>query len=449
MLGENYCPVVNKVAGGSIADELGIKPGDKVISINHKAITDLIDYKYLTSDEYIELEVDSRGERWIYEIEKDFDEDLGITFESSVFDQIKSCHNKCVFCFVDQMPPDMRKTLYIKDDDYRMSFLHGNFVTLTNLKKEDIERIIELKLSPIYISVHATNQAVRRQMLNNKFAGSILDQIKQMTAAGIELHTQIVLVPGINDDSVLEETVSDLASFHPNIRSVAVVPVGVTKYRNQLKDIRTFSADECKKIIEQISHRQNRFLNQLNTRLVYLADEFYLKSNTALPQYDQYENFPQLENGVGLTREFWQEFDSAKSVLEEKSTSLVKDIYLVTGTLGATALKPIENWIELHTNISVKSITVDNSFFGEEVTVSGLVTGQDIIRALRGAAKKTKFNENTVFLIPDIMLRQGERVFLDDLTWEELTSSFSHRFVLVPTHGKSLVEALLAEVEVR
>ena len=309
--------IIEEVERGSIAEELGIEPGDILLKINDQAVKDIIDYKYLISDEFILLEVEKpNGEVWEFEIEKDNDEDLGIAFTNPLIDRAKSCRNKCIFCFIDQLPPNMRESLYFKDDDSRLSFLQGNFITLTNMSDEEIDRIIKYRLSPINISVHTTNPELRVKMLNNKNAGKIYDIIKRFHQANLEVNCQIVLVPKVNDGKELDRTLKDLAKVYPTVGSIAVVPVGITKYREKLAPVEAFNSESAKEVLEQLEAHQEKFLRELGTRLVFPSDEFYALAKREVPSYEEYEGFPQLENGVGLIRSFQHEVEEELSKLD-------------------------------------------------------------------------------------------------------------------------------------
>ncbi len=404
--------VVSSVAPGSIAEEMEIKPGDFIVSINEKPITDLIDYKYLISDDYLEVElVDGvTGEQWVLEIEKEFDEDLGVTFDEAVFDGIRACQNRCVFCFVDQMPSQMRETLYVKDDDYRLSFLQGNFVTLTNLSRVDLDRIAELRLSPLYVSVHTTNPDLRVRMLGNKKAGQVLEQLRFLASAGTQLHTQIVLCPGVNDGAELEHTIEDLTSLWPAVQTVAVVPVGLTDFRAGLYELRNVSVEEAKGLVKQISRLQHSLRQKTGKSLVYLSDEFYLKAGEPVPEAETYDDYEQLENGVGLVRLLYDRFEKVKDQIPGEILPM-KRVVLATGKLGGQAMQPVLDELKKVKGLFIEPLVIENRFFGSNVTVTGLLTGSDIIEAL----KETAIDAD-VLLIPAVMCKKQETVFLDDLS---------------------------------
>ena len=302
--------IIEDIVIGSIAEELEIEPGDILLSINGTKIKDVIDYKYLISDDLLEVEIGKKnGEIWELEIEKDYNEDLGIIFTNPLIDKAKTCKNKCMFCFIDQLPPNMRDTLYFKDDDSRLSFLQGNFITLTNMSEDDIERIIKYRLSPINVSVHTTNPELRVKMLNNKNAGKVYEILKRFHEASLEVNCQIVLVPGVNDGKELVRTIDDLSSLYPTIESVAVVPVGVTKYREHLAKLKTYDKESSTKLLEDILIIQEKFLAKMESRFIFPSDEFYCLADMELPSYEDYEGFPQYENGVGLMKSFEYEVE--------------------------------------------------------------------------------------------------------------------------------------------
>ncbi len=328
---KNYKNVISKIEPDSIAEELGIEMDDILLSINGKEIMDILDYLFLISDDYLEVEIEKKdGEIWVLEIDKDYDEDLGIEFDNPILDKAKYCKNKCIFCFVDQLPKKMRKTLYFKDDDSRLSFLQGNFVTLTNLTDEDIDRIIEYNISPINVSIHTTNPGLRARMLGNRNAGNVLERIKKLTENRILINGQIVLCPNVNDGKELDNTIEDLNSVYPNLHSLAIVPVGVTKFRENLYSMEIFDKEKASKVIEQIHRWQGVLKERIGTSFVFLSDEFYIMAQKALPKYDDYEGFPQIENGVGLIRKLEYEFNEhLKSIPADIEFN--KTISVITG----------------------------------------------------------------------------------------------------------------------
>ncbi|MGI9952867.1 DUF512 domain-containing protein [Moorellaceae bacterium AZ2] len=432
------------VRPGSIAAQIGVEPGDLLVSVNGEEVQDIIAYRYLTADETLVVEIIKfHGERWVLEIEKDYGEDLGLEFAEATFDGLRRCNNKCIFCFVDQMPPGLRSSLYLKDDDYRFSFLHGNFITLTNLREEDWERIIRQRLSPLYISVHTTNPALRAGLLGNRKAGSILEQLGRLQKEGIEFHAQIVLCPGLNDGGELDRTLADLACFFPALGSIAVVPVGLTAYRAKLFPLRRYTSEEAKGVVRQVEKWQKEFRTRFGKGLVYAADEFYLLSGLPLPQASAYDGFPQEENGVGLTRIFMDEFYRE---LKSEAQNLPgrrwpgRRVVVATGELAVPVLEELITAAKARVEgLEVRVVAIANSFFGPQVTVAGLLTGQDLLKGL-GAAT---VDPAEIILLPDVMLKKEHPVFLDDWTVEDLQSRLGRQIQVVPTSGKALAQALL------
>ncbi|CEP67695.1 Aldolase-type TIM barrel [Moorella glycerini] len=435
--------VITAVRPDSIAAELGINPGDVLVAINGEPVPDLIVYRYLCAGENLEVEIEKPGgERWLVEIEKDYDEDLGLEFAVPTFDGLRRCSNKCLFCFVDQMPRGLRPGLYIKDDDYRYSFLHGNFITLTNLKPRDWEYIFRWHLSPLYISVHTTNPQLRYRLLGNQRGGEIMVQLKKLAAAGIQMHTQIVLCPGLNDGPELERTVKDLSSLYPAVQSIAVVPVGLTSRRENLFPLRRVTPKEAAAIANRITAWQAEFRHRFERGLVYGADELYLLANLPLPQAPYYDDFPQTENGVGLTRLFLDDFAAALANLNRPEIKH-RRVVIATGTLAATLLAGLVQEATARAgNLEARVIPVPNLFFGPQVTVAGLLTGQDLLRGLKEAAPWVREKEG-VILIPDVMLKKDAPVFLDDLTPEALARELGVEVQVIPATGRGLVEGLL------
>ncbi len=404
---DDFKAVIDRVRPDSIAEEMDIKPGDAVLSINGQKPRDLIDYRFLCADDDLEVEVLRKdGEVWLCDIQKDYDEDLGLGFTEDTFDGIRSCANKCIFCFVDQMPPDLRETLYVKDDDFRLSFLHGNFVTLTNLTEKDLERILAMRISPLYVSVHCTNPGLRRQMLGNRNAGKIMDQLSLLTGRGIEVHTQVVLCPGVNDGEELDRTVRDLTSLWPGVLSTAIVPVGLTRFRDNLPALRWFKAGEVSELIDKVTGLQEGFLRKYGSPLVYLADEFYVMAGRDFPPDRYYGGYPQLENGVGLVRLFYDSFSAEEGSLP-KSLVSPRNIAVVTGVSGEYVLRPLVERLNRVENLHVELIGAPNEFFGGHVTVAGLLTGTDVVKALK---ERRPFDR---ILLPSVMCKRDEPVFLD------------------------------------
>ena len=429
--------LISRVRPGSIAEEADLKPGDRLLSINNEFLSDLIDYKYLISDEYLVLSVlKADGDLWEIEIEKEFDEDLGLEFESATFDTMRQCANRCIFCFVDQNPPGLRPSLYVYDDDYRLSCLQGNFVTLTNLRREDWDRIGRLHLSPLYVSVHAMDPDLREKLLGTPRARHIRRQLDFLRDHHVTVHAQIVLCPGLNDGSQLEYTLTELADYHPSVQSVAVVPVGLTRKRESLPPLRAITRYEAAALIKQIQRLQSQFLRELGTRFVWLADEFYLSFDFPLPDSGHYEGLPQMENGVGLAREFLSDFAAAMQKVKG-IPRLEYPVTAVTGRLGAKVVEPVLARLrELGVRIDLR--TLDNNFFGPTITVTGLLTGRDLIAQLKGK------DLGRELLVPAEMVRTegAEARVLDDITVAMLSEELGVPVVVLSGAGE-LVDHVL------
>ena len=427
---------VLSVDADSIAEELEIKSGDRILSINGKEIIDYLDYKFLSASEEILMTVEKKsGELIEYEIENPYMEDLGINFSNFLFDKAHSCHNKCIFCFIDQMPKGMRETLYFKDDDARLSFLYGNYVTLTNMKDEDIARLIEYRISPVNISVHTTNPSLRCEMLHNKNAGKILDHIKKLHDNGIEMNMQVVLCKGINDGAELDRTIGELSSFLPVARSMSVVPVGLTRCREGLYPLEPFEKDDCIKVARQIESWQEKLLKEHGTRFVYASDEFYVNAGLTIPPEECYEDFPQIENGVGMLASFEAEFKIALSSGVEKVKN--DKIIIATGEISYNFIKKLVNEAKMRYNINdIEVIAVRNELFGGRVSVSGLLGASDLFRELSG--KKADR-----LLITESMLKADEDIFLDDVTITEAEEKLGMEIVPVRNDGGCFLAALL------
>ena len=428
--------IIVKVLKKSIAEELELEPGDELLSVNDCEIVDYIDYKFQISDETVLLKIMKKdGELWEFEVEKDYDEDIGIVFENPLMDNIKVCSNNCMFCFIDQMPRGMRKTLYLKDDDTRLSFLYGNFITLTNLSENEINRIIQYRISPIKVSVHTTDSSLRKIMMGNNKDIDIIKYLKRLTDAGITVDCQIVLVRDVNDGEVLNKTIKDLSVLHPHLRSVAVVPVGLTKYREKLREIKPFDKESSLKLVKQVSLLQEELFNKFKTRFVFIADEFYITSGNKFPQYKEYEKFDQLENGIGLCRLLEWEIDHYLPKLKNKET-VKKEITIVTGVAAYDLLVSLSDKIMKKIDIKINVEKIINNFFGEKITVAGLVTGKDIIEQL-----KLKNCKNII--IPKCMLNDENSVFLDDLTIEDLKRELNTEVYICEVKGKELLNLIV------
>jgi len=432
--------VIRKVQPGSIAQEMGLEPGDAVLRINEQEIDDIFDYQYLVQDDYIEVTVLAKGgEECVLEIEKDFGEDLGLEFENGLMDEYRSCHNKCIFCFIDQMPKGMRDTLYFKDDDSRLSFLQGNYVTLTNMSEHDIDRIIRYRLEPINISFQTTNPELRCMMLHNRFAGEALKKADRLFEAGIEMNGQIVLCRGINDGAELERTILDLMGYQPYLASVSVVPVGLSDFREGLYPLEPFTREDAEAVIDCIEGFQKISMRQHGVHFVHASDEWYLLAERQLPEAERYDGYLQLENGVGMLRLLTDEFQDAlrKEGGQKKAAG---EISIATGKLAYPAIKQMAGQAEeLYPGLRIHVYEVINRFFGEKITVSGLLTGQDIMGQLQGK------NLGERLLLPVNMLRSGTDVFLDDVTVGEVEKTLQVPVDIVKSSGYDLLCCMLGE----
>ncbi len=402
---------ISSIVPGSIAEELGLRPGDELLSVNGEPVRDLIDYRFLTAEEHVKLRLQTpRGER-IVEVDKHPDEDLGLVFDDPTFGTLRRCTQRCIFCFVDQLPPGMRRTMRIKDDDYRLSFLLGNFVTLTNLSADDVERIVRLRLSPLYVSVHATDEATRARLFRTRTHMRGLENLRYLAQRGIEFHAQIVLCPTINDGPQLERTVFDLAALFPGVRSVAVVPVGLTKHRRGLYPLTPVGPELAGQVIAQVRRWQEGFLARLGTRFVFAADELYLCAGAELPAIEEYEDFPQVENGVGLCVPFFREL---KQELEaRRPLSDASHVAIVTGR----AAKPLFDTVlgaAYDGRPAPRVIAAKNELFGEQVTVAPLLGGRDVAREVRALGQHCD-----LALVPSAALNE-DGLFLDDLSLDDV-----------------------------
>ena len=429
--------IIKSIAPGSIAEEMELAAGDAVVEINHKEIEDIFDYQYMIEEEYIELLVRrENGEEWLLEIEKDEDENLGITFEQGLMDDYKSCTNKCIFCFIDQLPKGMRETMYFKDDDSRLSFLQGNYITLTNMKEKDMDRIIKYNLSPINISVHTTNPELRCQMLHNRFAGKIMAQLQKFYDNGVIMNGQIVLCKNINDGAELEKSIADLSRFLPYMESVSVVPMGMTKYRDGLAAVEPFNSEDAKKVIEVIERWQKKLYDEYGTHFIHAGDEWYIMAGLPLPKEETYDGYIQLENGVGMMRLLIEEFHDALSEAKASDKTIRKDI--VTGKLAYPFIcSLLDKAKKKFKNLEVNVHCIRNDFFGESITVTGLVTGQDIISQLKDKPMSGEL------LVPVNMLRSGEEVFLDDITLKDIEKALQVKACIIQSSGQDLMDLIL------
>ncbi len=428
---------IKEVVPGSIAEELEIEAGDVLLSVNDKPVVDIFDYRYLSEEEEVTLFIrKADGEEWELEIEKDATEDLGLVFEEGLMDAYRSCRNKCIFCFIDQMPQGMRDTLYFKDDDARLSFLQGNYITLTNLSEEDMERILFYKLSPINISVHTTNPKLRCKMLNNRFAGEALGKIKRFYDAGLEMNGQIVLCKGYNDGEELERTIHDLTAYLPLMQSVSVVPVGMTKYREGLAELEPFEREDARAVLEIIEKWQRIIYERYGTRMIHASDEWYILAGLPFPEEEAYEGYPQIENGVGMVRSLTEEVDAF--LKECKGDHRKKKLTLATGVLAAPVIEEqIAKINRKYPEIEAEVITILNRFFGERITVAGLLTGTDIIDQLKGKEL------GEYLLLPEVLLKSGEDLLLDDLHISDIEKALQTRVRIVKSEGEALVRAVI------
>ena len=428
--------VIRKVFPDSIAEEMELVPGDELISINGQPIEDVFDYHYLVNDEYLEILVrKADGEEWELEIEKDFEEDLGVEFENSLMDEYRSCRNHCIFGFIDQMPPGMRETLYFKDDDSRLSFLQGNYVTLTNMSDHDIDRVIRYHLAPINISFQTTNPKLRCEMLHNRFAGDIFPKVDRLFQAGIEMNGQVVLCKGINDGEELERTIRDLSGYLPHLKSVSVVPVGLSKYREGLHPLEPFNREDALGVLETVHRWQKKLYEQYGLHFIHCSDEWYILAGLPLPEEERYDGYLQLENGVGMLRLLEEEVQ--EELAHRKGDERVRRVSIATGKLAAPFIQEnVERVRTVYGNVEAQVYPIRNDFFGELITVSGLITGQDLKAQLKGK------DLGECLLIPCNMLRAGENVFLDDVTVEEVEEQLGVPVAVVDEDGASFVHAL-------
>lgn len=448
---------IAKVLKDGIAEEMGLEKGDTILAVNGKYINDLVEYNFLIADEEIEVLVLAKGgEECTLEIEKDFDEDLGVEFENDLLEGAKSCTNKCVFCFIDQLPEGMRESLYFKDDDTRLSFLHGSFVTLTNLKKEDLDKIISYGISPINVSVHTTNPNLRESMLGNKFAGKIIEQIKYLTDNNIRINCQIVLCPSLNDDKELDITISDLSSLYPGVHSVAVVPVGLTSFREELYELKSYDKGSSAAVLKQIKEWQDKFKLKYGANFVYAADEFFIMAEEEIPPYEEYEDFAQMENGVGLLASFEEEFNSELLKFEKKvqkqgminnEQGETKIYSMAVGEIIYDFMYRLVDSFKLKYNsiggnkIEINVYKIKNDFFGSKITVSGLITGQDLKSQLKGKILGEKL------LISKNMLKQDEDIFLDDCKLTDVAEELEVNIIPI-SNGQNLVKELIKNTKI-
>ncbi|TCO66907.1 DUF512 domain-containing protein [Caldanaerobacter subterraneus] len=427
---------IKDVIKGSIAEELGIQKGDKLISLNGREVIDIIDYRYEMANEFVQVEIEKiSGERYVFEIEKDYNEDIGLVFEEEIIDRPKRCRNKCIFCFIDQLPKGVRKSLLFKDDDYRLSFLQGNFITLTNMNEEEIDRIIKYRLSPIYVSIHTTDGDLRARMMRNPNARNIMENLKKLVNNGIEVHGQIVLCPEINDGAKLDKTIKDLSDLYSGVKSVAVVPVGLTDHRHNLYPLRPFTIDEAREVVEQVSSWQEKLKARLGTSFVFLSDEFYVIGDLPIPDYDHYEDFPQIENGVGLMALFKHQFEEAFQRRKRLVRRSNKPYLIVTGIAAYDFMRNISQKLK-SIGFDIEVMPIVNKFFGKNITVAGLVVGKDIIEQLKGKAK------GKTLVIPRVMLKEGSDIFLDDVKVREVEDALGAEVIVSEVDGREFLQKI-------
>ncbi len=440
--------VITAVEPGSIAEEAGLRPGDRIVSINGAPATDLIQLHYAAAHPHLSILVQRPdGDELLVEIDKDEEEDLGLRFEDPLFDRIITCVNRCIFCFVHQSPKGMRRSLYIMDDDLRLSVLDANFITLTNWTEEDWQRVLEQHLSPLYISVHATDDDVRAFLMGTERARGIMGQLRRLAEAGIVMHTQLVLCPGINDGPQLDRSIADLASLFPQVRTISVVPVGLTRFRRHLYPLRPYRSDEARAVLRQVRSWQRRLLAERGTRLVFAADEWYVLAGRWVPPAEAYEDFPQLGNGIGLLRKLIDEVRQAERELRETGRLAAagsdrrRRVLWVTGVSASGVLRALASRLaRVAPGVDIEVEAVVNRFYGPTVTVAGLLTGGDLRDALVARGDLASFD--AVFL-PDVTLRAGQSVFLDDMSVDDLCRAVDRQLEVLPVDGRALVQASL------
>ncbi|MBE9222906.1 TIGR03279 family radical SAM protein [Cyanobacterium stanieri LEGE 03274] len=431
---------ISKILPQSIAEEIGFEIGDSIVSINGMQPRDLIDYQFLCSDEYLELEViDKYGKNHLVEIEKDYDENLGLEFEDALFDGLIQCNNKCPFCFIDQQPDGKRESLYLKDDDYRLSFLYGSYLTLTNLTTREWNRIEQMRLSPLYVSVHATEADVRIRLLKNQRAGEIKQNLAWFQEKRLQVHAQVVVCPNINDGKHLETTLNDLFSFHqgeiPAVISAAVVPVGLTKFRPQEDELIPVSREKAKEVIKQVQALQEKFREKCGSTFAWLADEWFLIAQEDLPPESHYEDYPQIGNGVGSIRQFLKEFTTIADENLPAQIAQPQEYTWIVGNAVETAFQPLVARLNQVENLNVNLVALNSDYWGQEITVTGLITGQDLLAKLPDKKLTKKI------LLPSVMLKHDEAKFLDDVTIAQLEEKLNVE--VIPVNGiKELMEVV-------
>ena len=431
--------IISSVAPGSIAQEMGIEPGDRLLEVNGKSPEDVFDYRYLMNEEEILVLIrKANGEEWELEIEKEYEDDLGIEFENGLMDDYRSCRNKCIFCFIDQLPKGMRSTLYFKDDDSRLSFLQGNYLTLTNMSEHDIDRIIQYKLSPINISFQTMNPELRCKMLHNRFAGEIFDKVKRLKEAGIIMNGQIVLCRGVNDGAELERSIRELTAYMPQLESVSVVPVGLTRYRDGLYPLEPFTKEDACEVLDLIHSWQEKLYKEWGNHFIHAGDEWYILAERPIPEEKTYDGYLQLENGVGMVRLLEEEVAQTLAGMTGDDRKIHRTI--ATGELAAPFLrKHVESVRKKYPNADIQVLAIKNEFFGGKITVAGLITGTDLISQLKGKDLGDRL------LLTNHMLKSGEPVFLDDLTVEDVQNALQIKVSIVESSGADFVSSLIED----
>lgn len=431
--------IISSVAPGSIAQEMGIEPGDRLLEVNGKSPEDVFDYRYLMNEEEILVLIrKANGEEWELEIEKEYEDDLGIEFENGLMDDYRSCRNKCIFCFIDQLPKGMRSTLYFKDDDSRLSFLQGNYLTLTNMSEHDIDRIIQYKLSPINISFQTMNPELRCKMLHNRFAGEIFDKVKRLKDAGIIMNGQIVLCRGVNDGVELERSIRELTAYMPQLESVSVVPVGLTRYRDGLYPLEPFTKEDACEVLDLIHGCQEKLYKEWGNHFIHAGDEWYILAERPIPEEKTYDGYLQLENGVGMVRLLEEEVVQTLAGMTGDDRKIHRTI--ATGELAAPFLrKHVESVRKKYPNVDIQVLAIKNEFFGGKITVAGLITGTDLISQLKGKDLGDRL------LLTNHMLKSGEPVFLDDVTVDDVQNALQIKVSIVESSGADFVSSLIED----
>ncbi len=431
--------IISSVAPGSIAQEMGIEPGDRLLEVNGKSPEDVFDYRYLMNEEEILVLIRKvNGEEWELEIEKEYEDDLGIEFENGLMDDYRSCRNKCIFCFIDQLPKGMRSTLYFKDDDSRLSFLQGNYLTLTNMSEHDIDRIIQYKLSPINISFQTMNPELRCKMLHNRFAGEIFDKVKRLKDAGVIMNGQIVLCRGVNDGAELERSIRELTAYMPQLESVSVVPVGLTRYRDGLYPLEPFTKEDACEVLDLIHGWQEKLYKEWGNHFIHAGDEWYILAERPIPEEKTYDGYLQLENGVGMVRLLDEEVAQTLAGMTGDDRKIHRTI--ATGELAAPFLrKHVESVRKKYPNVDIQVFAIKNEFFGGKITVAGLITGTDLISQLKGKDLGDRL------LLTNHMLKSGEPVFLDDVTVDDVQNALQIKVSIVESSGADFVSSLIED----